>query len=139
MGLMLAETLFMHPKSMFPALVAVAIVATAALTASAADKKDQAPAPTPTESEMIAKARANYPMKKCLVSDEDLGSMGDATPYVYKQAGKPDRVIFVCCEGCIDDFKVDPAKYMKKLDDAAAGKKGKAASAAKEEKKKHDD
>ena len=108
----------MHLKSTFPALLAVALLAAAPLTTSAADK-----APPPTESELIAKARETYPLKTCLVSDEDLGSMGEATPYVFHQAGKPDRVIFVCCEGCIDDFKQDPAKYLKKVDAAAAGKK----------------
>lgn len=80
------------------------------------------------EAEVIAKARATYPLKKCLVSDEDLGSMGDAVGYVHREAGKPDRVIFVCCEGCIDDFKKEPAKFLKKVDDAAkqgAGKKAK--------------
>jgi hypothetical protein len=78
-----------------------------------------------TESEVIAKARANYPLKTCLVSDEGLGSMGDAVAYVHRVAGQPERVVFFCCEGCIDDFKADPAKYLKKVDDAAK-KKGKA-------------
>jgi len=118
----------MHLKS--TALFAAALFASAPLftvSARAADEKKAAP--TPTESELIAKARATYPLKKCLVSDEDLGSMGEATPYVYHEAGKPDRVIFFCCDGCIDDFKSDPAKYLKKVDDAAAAnaKKGHAA------------
>jgi hypothetical protein len=103
---------------------------------SAAEKKEL----TPAEKELIAKARASYPMKKCLVSDEDLGSMGEAEPYIYHQAGKPDRVVFVCCEGCIDDFKADPAKYLKKVDDAAAAAKkgGSAAAPAKDGAKKKD-
>ena len=93
--------------------------------AQSAKEKNAAP---PTESEVIAKARAEYPMKTCIVSDENLGSMGEAIPFVHHVAGKPDRVVFFCCEGCIDDFKADPAKYLKKLDDAAkkpaTGKKG---------------
>jgi hypothetical protein len=97
---------------------AVLVVAGPAL-AQAANEKNAAPQ---TEGEVIAKARANYPLKSCLVSDEPLGSMGDAVAYVHKAAGKPDRVVFMCCEGCIDDFKGDPAKYLKKVDDAA--KKG---------------
>lgn len=79
-----------------------------------ADKKT----PAPADSEIIAKARATYPLKACLVSDEALGSMGDAVAHIHRVAGKPDRVIFVCCSGCIDDFKADPAKYLKKLDAA---------------------
>lgn len=121
----------MHLKS-FPALLVAALVAVAPASGLAADKK----APAPTESEIIAKARAAYPMKTCLVSDEALGDINEATPYTYKQAGKPDRIIFVCCEGCIDDFKIDPAKYLKKLDDAAAGKKS-APAAKKKDDHKH--
>jgi hypothetical protein len=82
--------------------------------AVAADKKA-----TPAEAELIAKARAAYPLKTCLVSGEALGSMGDAAPYIHRVKGQPDRIVFVCCEGCIDDFKADPAKFLKKVDDAA--------------------
>lgn len=88
---------------------------------SAAEKK----AAAPTESELIAKARATYPLKTCLVSNEPLGSMGEATPFVHRTAGKPDRVVFFCCEGCSDDFKADPAKFLKKVDDAAKAKAAK--------------
>jgi hypothetical protein len=65
-------------------------------------------------------AKEAYPLKTCVVSDEALGSMGEAIVYVHKEAGKPDRTVKFCCEGCIDDFKKEPAKYLKKLDDAAA-------------------
>jgi len=46
------------------------------------------------------------------------GSMGD--PYVFTHEG---REIKLCCKGCLDDFKKDPAKYIKKLE--AAEKKQK--------------
>lgn len=77
-------------------------------------------AAAPADAALIAKARASYPLKTCLVSDEPLGSMGDAVGYVHRAAGQPDRVIFVCCEGCIDDFKAEPAKFLKKVDAAKA-------------------
>jgi hypothetical protein len=85
------------------------------------------------DADVIAKARATYPLKTCLVSDEALGSMGEAVGYIHRAAGKPERVIFVCCEGCIDDFKAEPAKYLKKVDDAAKAKgaSGKKTSSAK--------
>ena len=54
----------------------------------------------------IAKARAAYPLKTCLVSDEALGSMGEAAPYIHRVAGQSDRVVFFCCGGCTDDFDV---------------------------------
>jgi len=102
------------PHSRTTLLVALAL---AFLAMAPAESK----AAAPNHSEVIAKARANYPLKTCIVSDEPLGSMGDAVAYVHRAAGKPDRVIFLCCEGCTDDFKADPAKFLKKLD--AAGSK----------------
>lgn len=56
-----------------------------------------------------------YPLDKCVVSDEKLGEMGK--PYVFKQDG---REVQLCCKSCLKDFKKDPAKYMKKLDEAEA-------------------
>jgi hypothetical protein len=84
-----------------------------------------APAPAP------AKKGDTYPLKTCVVSGEALGSMGDFVNYVHKEPGKPDRVVRFCCEGCIDDFKKEPAKYLKKIDDAAAAKADGKAPAAK--------
>ena len=113
-------------KSFLSSLLLSAAVLSSAVPSFAQATNDKKAAPQ-TETEVIAKARAEYPMKTCLVSDEPLGSMGEAVAHVHRVAGKPDRVIFVCCEGCIDDFKADPAKYLKKMDDAAkkapAGKK----------------
>src|SRR5438067_7212943 len=55
-----------------------------------------------------------YPLKTCVVSDEKLGGdMGD--PYVFTHEG---REVKLCCKSCLKDFKKDPAKYMKKIDEA---------------------
>lgn len=62
----------------------------------------------------------DYPLKTCVVSDEPLGSMGETTTYTHREAGKPDRVIRFCCEGCVEDFRQSPEKFLKKLDDAKA-------------------
>lgn len=92
------------------------------------DKEHSAPAQagagkleklTEKDAAWAAKARAVYPLKVCLTSDEKLGSMGDNAEFVYRQPGKPDRLVIFCCEGCEDDFKKDPAKYLAKLDAAA--------------------
>lgn len=67
-----------------------------------------------------------YPLDTCLVSGEKLGGMGKA--YVFTYEG---REIRFCCKGCMKDFKKEPAKYLKKLDDAekaAADKAGKPAA-----------
>ena len=73
----------------------------------------------PTDAEVIAKARESYPLKACIVSDEAITNLNDAIAYIHRAPGKPDRVVFFCCEGCTDDFKGDPQKYLKKLDAAA--------------------
>lgn len=77
----------------------------------------------------------NYPLKSCVVSDEPLGSMGDAIKYTHREAGKPDRLVLFCCEGCIEDFKGDPAKFLAKLDAAAKAKSGAAAKAGEKAKR----
>ena len=67
-----------------------------------------------------ATAKADtYPLTTCVVSDEKLGGHGDYITYTHKEAGKPDRAIRLCCDGCIDDFKKEPAKFLAKLDAAA--------------------
>lgn len=72
-----------------------------------------------------------YPLTTCVVSDEKLGGHGDYITYTHKEAGKPDRAIRLCCDGCIDDFKKEPAKFLAKLDAAEAAAKTKAAKAKK--------
>ena len=68
-----------------------------------------------------AKAKP-YPLKVCVVSDKKFGGeMGD--PYVFTHEG---REVKLCCKGCLDDFKKDAAKYVKKME-AAEAKDAKAA------------
>lgn len=56
-----------------------------------------------------------YPLKTCVVSDEELGGMGEA--HIIKYEGREVRF---CCPSCEKTFRKDPAKYLKKLDEAAA-------------------
>jgi YHS domain-containing protein len=58
-----------------------------------------------------------YTLKTCVVSGDKLGEMGD--PYVFKYEG---REIKFCCKGCLKDFKKEPAKYVKKIEQAEAKK-----------------
>ena len=51
-----------------------------------------------------------YRAKTCLVTDNDLNSMGDKQGFVHK-----GQKIMVCCEPCIGKFKKNPEKYLKKL------------------------
>jgi YHS domain-containing protein len=52
-----------------------------------------------------------YPLKSCIVSDNDLDSMGEQASFVYQ-----GQTIKVCCKPCIAKFEKNPAKYLKKLE-----------------------
>ncbi|MCJ8330169.1 MAG: hypothetical protein HRT89_15155 [Lentisphaeria bacterium] len=52
-----------------------------------------------------------YPLDKCVVTDNELGSMGDAVSYTHE-----NQIMKFCCKPCIRKFKKDPAKYLKKLE-----------------------
>lgn len=68
---------------------------------------------------VIEKQKDTYPLDTCVVTGDKLGGdMGDPVEYV---AG--NRLIRFCCKGCIKEFEKNPAKYLKILDDAKAGKK----------------
>jgi hypothetical protein len=54
-----------------------------------------------------------YPLKTCVVTDEDLGDMGE--PVVITHEG---REVKFCCGGCVKKFKKDPAPYLKKIEEA---------------------
>lgn len=59
-----------------------------------------------------------YPRDKCIVTDEKLG--GHGKPYVFTHEGQE---IKMCCKDCLKDFKKEPAKYLKKLEEANKDKK----------------
>lgn len=88
-------------KTRFWSALAGAVLSAAAVSAFAG------PATQPTT--------RPYPLKTCVVSGDKLGDMGK--PVVLNYEG---REVQLCCKGCVDDFKQDPAKYLKKLDEAQA-------------------
>lgn len=51
-----------------------------------------------------------YPLKTCLVSGNELGSMGKAITKVYD-----GQEIKFCCKPCIKKFEANQAKYLGKL------------------------
>ncbi|MCC6487915.1 MAG: hypothetical protein IT364_10485 [Candidatus Hydrogenedentes bacterium] len=60
---------------------------------------------------------ADYPLDTCVVSGDKLGgAMGDPIDYV---AG--NRLIRLCCKGCIKDVAKDPAKYLQMIDEGHGG------------------
>jgi hypothetical protein len=60
----------------------------------------------------------DYPLKKCVVSDEALGEHGKPV----KVTAKDGTDVYLCCKDCKKDFDKDPAKYAKIVKDAK-GKK----------------
>ncbi|GBL43656.1 hypothetical protein LBMAG55_12770 [Verrucomicrobiota bacterium] len=51
-----------------------------------------------------------YPLKTCLVTDNDLDSMGERTTVV-----REGRELKFCCEPCVGKFDKNPATYLPKL------------------------
>ena len=67
----------------------------------------------------VPKPADAYPLDTCVVSGEALDSMEGPYIHTYKEEGKPDREVRLCCKGCLKKFSKDPAKYLAKLDSAA--------------------
>lgn len=64
--------------------------------------------------EAIIKAeREKYPLKTCVVSGEELGSMGAPVEVIAA-----NRLMLLCCKGCIPGLKKDPVKAIKTVDAA---------------------
>ena len=93
----------------------VSVGALACAMAWAADAKKHAP------------KTDTYPLDTCVVSGEKLGGMGDPVKYDYK-----GREVRFCCQGCVKTFEKEPAKYLKKIDDAAKAKAEAAKGASKD-------
>lgn len=119
----------MKTKSLLPLLTLIAGLAfnVTAVAASHDHAKPAAPAasaagrldePTDKDAAWLAQARKDYPLKTCVISKEDLGTMGEPTDLIYRAEGSPDRLVRFCCESCIKDFKKDPAAALKRIDDA---------------------
>jgi len=83
------------------ALVTFVVAGAFALAVFAADEKP------------AAKVKP-YPLKTCIVSDESIGGE-HGEPYVFVHEGQE---IKLCCKPCLKDFNKEPAKYLKKIEDA---------------------
>lgn len=60
----------------------------------------------------------DYPLKKCVVSDEALGEHGKVVKVTHNGTD-----VYLCCKDCVKDFNKDPDKYVKMVKDAAPAKK----------------
>lgn len=109
-----------------PALVAVAAVAVACSGKSSGDghaghdhgnapgghADHGTPAPAAKDRDALKKIApsANYPLTSCVVSGDKLDAMGERMAFEYQ-----GREVQFCCDGCIDEFLEDPAKFTGKL------------------------
>jgi len=59
---------------------------------------------------MTAAAVKPYTKNVCIVSDNELGSMGRVITKTYG-----DQQVKFCCKPCIGKFEKSPEKYLKKL------------------------
>jgi len=60
-----------------------------------------------------AKNAVPYPLDVCIVSGEELGSMGKPVSFIHE-----GREIKLCCKSCEPQFRKEPAAFLKKLDEA---------------------
>ncbi|SKA85214.1 hypothetical protein SAMN02745166_01116 [Prosthecobacter debontii] len=51
-----------------------------------------------------------YPLKKCVVSDEELGGMGKPVKVTHEGTD-----VYLCCKSCLKDFNKDPVKFVAKV------------------------
>jgi YHS domain-containing protein/uncharacterized protein YceK len=83
--------------------------------AAPASQAQRAPQTAQTQPQAQSAAQA-HTIDWCIVSGEKLGEMGPAVEYNYN-----GRQIKFCCKSCIKTFEKEPAKFLAKLDSAAAG------------------
>ena len=82
----------------------LAIAIASLLTVSCQEKSSE------TVTDASTSSGETYPLEVCVVSGEQLGSMGE--PVVYDHEG---TTVKFCCKACIKDFKENPAPYLAKL------------------------
>ena len=97
-----------HNESISFIMKPLFIFSTLALLLSACNKQA-----TTSTSSSTAPAAKPYPLDVCIVSDEQLGSMGEPVAIVHQ-----GQEIKFCCDKCQPKFERDPAKYLSKLEPA---------------------
>ena len=71
------------------------------------------PACTSTDSPATTSAGSGikrYPLRTCIVSDNELGSMGEIITKTYGS-----QEVKFCCKPCVKKFEANPAKFLAKL------------------------
>jgi len=98
-----AKTTMKHVTSYWKSVVGAGVLLAVIALASAGAAEDKNAQPKP------------YPLKTCIVSGETLG--GDmGKPYVFTYQGQE---IKLCCKDCLKKFNKEPAKFIKKIEEAS--------------------
>lgn len=63
---------------------------------------------------LIEQQAESYPLDTCVVSGQELGSMGEPINKIYG-----NQLVQFCCAGCVGKVDADPATYVAKIDAAA--------------------
>jgi YHS domain-containing protein len=99
----------MKKSKLMTGMILAAVFAVAPLAGSADDASASGSADAKPKPDMLT---------TCPVSGDKLGEMGK--PYVFVYQGQEVKL---CCSNCKKDFDKDPAKYLKKIQAAAAPQK----------------
>lgn len=97
-------------NKLFPLLATLALGLSVALSSASAIAADAPTKPAPEKRAADKGSTKPYPLDVCLVTDNDLGSMGDERTFVYE-----GQEIKICCKPCERKFLKNPAKYLEKL------------------------
>lgn len=81
--------------------------------AVAAFEKDTKAAMAKVDEAYVKAQVAAYPLKKCVVSGEALGGMGEPVDKLYGTT-----LVRFCCSSCVKSFEKDPDTYLKEIADA---------------------
>lgn len=69
---------------------------------------------------VVAAQSKKYSVKTCVVTDEAFGGeMGEPVDYVIG-----NRLVRLCCDGCVKKLRKDPLKYLAKIEQAKAAGPG---------------
>lgn len=89
-----------------------AVLSTFFFTACSKQETATSAAPSAESGDMAMASDAKpYPLETCLVSGEELGSMGEPISIVHE-----GQTIKFCCDMCVPKFSKDPEKYLGKLE-----------------------
>jgi len=108
----------MKTKQLLPLLALVTGLVLNAFAAPAAPTAGRLDEPTDKDAAWLAQARKDYPLKTCVIFNEELSEKDTVLDLIYRAEGSPDRLVRFCCESCVKDFKKDPAAALKRIDDA---------------------